>query len=287
MRNEMGWIVAVVLMVAVPAEAGWSFRQVVRNTGTDDAAGGDVESLVALEGGDARVEFPSGISSSLFGAGSYLLLRGSAPSGLFLVDGARKTYARFDVEGLAQMGAPAGADGPEGEMQMKVSDAKVEKLLEEPGGELQGQPTTHFRFRKSYAVSMEMAPMKMVTTHEILEDSWVTTAIDLGAGGAGKLMRQASGSGTVAELEKISALEGNEPAGFTLKRVTVDHSKPKGKGMMARMMGRKEETFTSTTEVLDLESVAIPAATFAIPADYVERQLMQPGAQAPNLQGRR
>ena len=50
------------------------------------------------------------------------------------------------------------------------------------------------------------------------------------------------------------------------------------------MMGGKEETVTSTLEVLDLKQVSLPAATFAIPAGYTERQMMQPGAQAPDLE---
>ncbi len=278
-----GLVVASVF-VSAPALAGWSFHQTVRTSGGREAGATDVGSKVQLEGGDARIEFESAGDNPMFGRGSYLLLRGSAPKGFFLVDATGKTYSKFDSEGLGQAMRPAGGEGESGGMQMTVSDARIEKLLEEPGGELQGVATTHYRYRKSYTMTMAMAQMKMVTAHDIVEDLWLTTAIDLGVGGVGDLMRKTGGSGAMAELAKLSELERQMPAGFALKRVTVDHSKPQGKGMMARMMGGKEETVTSTLEVLDLKQVSIPAATFAIPAGYVERQMMQPGAPAPDLE---
>lgn len=270
--------------VSAPALAGWSFQQTVRTSGGREAGATDVDSKVQLEGGDARIEFKSGGDNPMFGRGSYLLLRGSAPKGFFLVDSTAKTFSRFDSEGFGQAMRPAGGAGESAGMQMTVSDARIEKLLEEPGGELQGVATTHYRYRKSYTMTMAMAHMKMVTAHDVVEDLWLTTAIDLGVGGVGDLMRKTGGSGAMAELATLSELERQMPAGFALKRVTVDHSKPQGKGMMARMMGGKEETVTSTLEVLDLGQVSIPAATFAIPAGYVERPMMQPGAPAPDLE---
>jgi hypothetical protein len=148
---------------------------------------------------------------------------------------------------------------------------------------MQGLATIHYRYRKSYTMTMEMASMKVVTAHEIVEDVWQTTEIDLG-GGFGKAMRKMSGAGVFAEIEKLSDADRERTAGFALKRITVDHSIPQGKGMMARMMGGKEETITTTTEVLELTRASIPASTFAIPAGFTETQLMQPGAQAPDLE---
>jgi hypothetical protein len=141
----------------------------------------------------------------------------------------------------------------------------------------------HYRYRKSYTMTMEMASMKVVTAHEIVEDVWQTTEIDLG-GGFGKVMRKMSGAGVFAEIEKLSDADRERTAGFALKRIIVDHSIPQGKGMMARMMGGKEETITTTTEVLELMKASIPASTFAIPDGFTETQLMQPGAQAPDLE---
>ncbi len=287
MRNRIGPVVAVILLTSASAEAGWSFRQTIRNSGARDMPVADSELRIATEGGDARIEFEGGDDNPMFGPGSYMLLRAAAPKGFFLVDPVRKTFSKFDVEGLAQAVAPAGDAAAGAGMQMKVSDAKVEMLLEEPGGELQGLPTTHYRYRKSYTMTMEMATMKMVTAHDIVEDVWLTTALELGDASLGEVMHKIGGSGAATELDKLSALEREKARGFALKSVTVDHSKPQGKGMMARMMGGKEETVTTTAEVLELKQVEIPATSFAIPAGYAERQMMQSGAQAPNLEDAR
>jgi hypothetical protein len=179
--------------------------------------------------------------------------------------------------------APMMNSGEGSGMQMKVSDAKFEKVLEEPGGEILGRSTKHYRYHKSYVMTMEMASMKMATLHDIVEDVWLTDDVQLGSAGLGKVMRN-MGGGMVAEFEKISALEREKAHGFPLRTITVDHSTPQGKGMMAHMMGGKEQTITSKMEVSELEQKPIPADIFTIPHGYTETQLMQPGAQAPNLE---
>ncbi len=283
MRKQFGVFIVAGVLVSAGADAGWSFTQTVRRSGGRGAEQADTDSRVQIEGANARIDFLKLAANPIFGAGGYMLSRGAPLKGLFIVNPEKRTYTKFDPDELTQAMAP-GAAGTEGSgIQMKVADVKSEKLLEEPGGELQGLATTHYRYRKSYTMTMEMASMKMVTAHEVVEDVWQTTEIDLG-GGFGKAMRKMGGSGALAELEKISDADRERTAGFALKRITVDHSTPQGKGMMARMMGGKEETITTTTEVLELTRASIPASTFAIPDGFTETQLMQPGAQAPDLE---
>jgi hypothetical protein len=283
MRRQLGVFIVAGVLVSAGADAGWSFMQKARSTGGRETHAGDIDSRVQIEGADARIEFLNAAANPMLGAGAYMLVRGAPLKGLFIVNPEKRTYTKFDPEGLAQAVAPGAAANEGAGMQMKVADVKSEKLLEEPGGEMQGLATMHYRYRKSYTMTMEMASMKVVTAHEIVEDVWQTTEIDLG-GGFGKAMRKMSGAGVFAEIEKLSDADRERTAGFALKRITVDHSIPQGKGMMARMMGGKEETITTTTEVLELTRASIPASTFAIPAGFTETQLMQPGAQAPDLE---
>jgi hypothetical protein len=149
---------------------------------------------------------------------------------------------------------------------------------------MQGYATTHYRYRTRYTMTIAMATVEMPTAHDIVEDVWIATGLDFGIGELGKFTGSMGGASAPPELEKLAALARQKEVGFALKTVRVDHSQPKGKGMMARMMGAKEETVTTTTEVVDIRQAQIPAATFAIPAGYTETQMMQPGVQAPNLE---
>ena len=149
---------------------------------------------------------------------------------------------------------------------------------------MQGYATTHYRYRTRYTMTIAMANVGMPTAHEILEDVWIAPGLDFGSGALGKFAGSMGGPSAPPELAKLAALERQKEAGFALKTVRIDHSQPKGKGMMARMMGAKEETVTTTTEVVDIRQAQISAATFAIPAGYTETQMMQPGAPAPNLE---
>ncbi len=284
MRKWIGLLV-VSSLASAPAQAGWSFKQSVRYSGGRGAEKANAVTLVQMEGDASRIDFEKAMDNPMFGKGSYILVRGSAPKGMFIVNTEKKTYSKFDAEGLTQAMSPM-MNAQEGSgMQMKVSDAKFERLLEEPGEPMLGRATTHYRYKKSYVMTMEMANMKVPTAHDIVEDLWVTSTVDVGSGGLGNVMSNLGGGGMMGELAKLGELERQkQQGGFALKSVTVDHSTPQGKGMMAKMMGGKEQTLTSTMEVSELEEKPLPAALFAIPDGYSEVDMMQPGAQAPNLE---
>lgn len=283
MRRWIGLFVVGTCLASAPAQAGWSFKQTVTNVGGRGAEQANSVSRVQIEGDDARIEFEKMMENPMFSKGGYMLMRGSAPKGFFLVNPEKKTYSKFDPEGLNQAMSPM-THGEGSGMKMTVSDAKFEKVLEEAGEPLLGRPTTHYRYRKSYVMTMEMANMKMVTGHDVVEDTWLTSTVEMGGAGLGKVMRGMGGAGMGAELEKLAALEREKAHGFPLRTITVDHSTPQGKGMMARMMGGKEQTLTMTMEVSELEHREIAASVFAIPAGYTETQMMQPRSQAPNLE---
>lgn len=289
MCQRLGVAVAALALfvAAAPAQAGWSFTQTVTNTGAPGAEMGDMVSKVRIEDGQARFDFVKMAENPMFGVGAYMLMRSRTPKGMFLVNPAKETYMAFDPGGLTQAISPmAGAMEGSG-MTITITDAKAEKLLEESGETIEGYPTVHVRFRKSYVLTMSMGgPMKMemATAHDVIEDTWLTDAIHIDMPGFESMMGSLGDSALVKEFQKLAAIEEVKHKGFPLKRVTVDHSVPRGKGMMARMMGGKEQTVTTTLAITEIEQGAIAESIFVIPAGYEEIQMMQTGAKAPDLE---
>jgi hypothetical protein len=124
MKSLIGSLVGLTLLAGAPAQAGWSFTQTVRNSGAPGASAADMESRLQIEGGDARMDFIRMADNPMFGKGSYMLLRGSAPQGLYFVDPGRKTYSKFDPEAMSRMMSPGVPGGEGSAMQMKVRGAR-------------------------------------------------------------------------------------------------------------------------------------------------------------------
>jgi hypothetical protein len=303
MRKWIGLLV-VSCLASAPAQAGWSFKQSMHVTGVRGTGAIDTVTHVRIEGDEARIDFVKGMDNPMFGRGGYMLLRGVAPKGMFIVNPEKKTYSKFDAAGLSQamspmmsgggQGGPGGPGGPGqgapegGGFEMKISDAKLEKMLEEPGGEVLGRPTTHVRYKKSYVLTMVITgamKVEVPTLHEIVEDLWLASGMTFGGARLEKVMASLGGGFSSPEMDKLAKLEREKGAkGFPLKSVVVDHSTPQGKGMVAKMMGGKEQTTTTTMEVSELEEAALSADLFAFPAGYTETQMMQTGAPAPDLE---
>jgi hypothetical protein len=287
-RSRTLVLFALAALVALPASAGWSYRQSMHSTSDRSSRAFESATRAQIEGDDARIDFETTEMNAIFGAGSYMLLRSAAPKGMFVVSPSKEAYSRLDPDEMASIGAPMG-EGMEGAgIGIEISDISMEKVLEEPGGTIEGLPTTHYRLKKRYVMTMSMANMRMPTLHEIVDDVWTTTAVAMytAGSGTGKAVQQ-MGNSLLRGASELIEMELRSIQGFALKRVTVDHSTPQGKGMMAKMMGGKEQTTTTTILVTELQQVAIPASTFAIPAGYDETEFMAPGARskAPGPEG--
>ena len=275
-------IVPALFLLASPAFAGWSMTQVTRTTG-DDAGMGDSTQRVWLEGTSAKVEMVE-TANPMMEPGSYLLVQDGGKK-MFLVNPDARTYARFDPMAIASGSeAMAGAG-----FEAKIEDPRVVKLLEEPGPEILGHRTTHYRYHTTYTTvtSMPMG-MTMSTAMDVVEDIWTAPAID--AGSTARAVADVGGGGMRQELQQLESSAKATLAGLPLRQVTVTTSKTetKGKGMVARMMMRgapsgEEGTTTTTVEVRDLAEAALPASTFQIPAGYAETEIMQRGPAMPDL----
>ncbi|MFN7941406.1 MAG: hypothetical protein U0X73_07385 [Thermoanaerobaculia bacterium] len=262
-------------LVAAPATAGWTFTMKTSNSGSPHAEMADSVTRVALEGGNAKVEFLE-TRNPMFGKGTYLLMHEQK---LYVVEPDKKTYALFDLEAMSNSLASAMSPGGTG-MKLTYDDVKVEKLLEEPGGAIAGYSTTHYKFHTSFKQTMSMGPMTIASLVDTVEDSWTTTAISFGE--AGSMVSSFGGTQLGKEIQKLIDAQKGKMTGVPLKRISVTKVENQGTGVMAALLNKAngEGPTTTTMEVTELSESAIPAATFAIPAGYSETQLMyrMPGA---------
>lgn len=255
------------------ALAGVTFTSVTTVNGNRTAV-----SKVWSDGGNAKTEMVEAPDNPFMPAGSYLLFNGGD---MYLVNPTARTYARFDTGMFEGMAAMAG--------QVEFSDSKVEKTLDEPGGEVAGYPTRHYQFKSSWSFGMQGVPMK--TEVNVVEDIWATTAIDLPQVAAANAT-----SALPPQVREIAEAQGlRQIEGFPLKHVSVQGTKVNmgalgglGAGLGARMANRMAggagggET-TTTMEVSDIVETDVPASTFALPAGYQETQLFQNGPALPSL----
>ena len=278
-------LVPALFLLASPALGGWSMTQVTRSTG-DDPGMGDSKQRVWLEGTSAKVEMLES-ANPMMQPGSYLLVQEGGTK-MFMVNPEAKTYARFDPMAIASGSEAMAGSG----FEATIEDPQVVKVLEEPGPEILGHQTTHYRYHTTYTTvtSMPMG-MTMSTAMDVVEDIWTAPAIDVGK--AARSVAQASGGGGMRqELDQLESTVKATLVGLPLRQVTVTTSKTetKGKGMVARMMMRgapsgEEGTTTTTVEVRDLAEAALPASTFQIPAGYAETEILQRGPAMPDLGG--
>jgi hypothetical protein len=277
-------LVPALFLLASPAFAGWSMTQVTRSSG-DSADIGNATQKVWLEGSAAKVETVE-TANPMMEKGSYLLVQDGGRK-MFMVNPRAKTYARFDPMALGSSAEAMTGSG----FEMKIEDPKMVKLLEEPGGEILGHPTTHYRYHTTYTTvtSMPMG-MTMSMAMDIVEDIWTAPAITVAAATA--VANASGGGGMRQELERLEKTVKATLVGLPLKQVTVTTSKAatKGKGFAARMMMRgapagEEGTTTTTVEVADLVEAAFPPSMFQVPAGYAETEIMQRGPAMPDLGG--
>jgi hypothetical protein len=277
-------LVAVAGLSLSAASAGTSFRQVIMTSGAPQSAG-SIEMLVSAQGDALRSEFvtaPAG--NPMFDPGSYFLMKGAE---VFLVNPAKRTYARFDLAGLGDMlgSAQQGMEAMrQGGFEMSVENPTFEKLLEEDGGMVGGYPTTHYRYHSTYTVTMRM-PVggSFATATDTVQDIWTTTAAQLDFSPQALQSLSFGGTAFAEELGELAEAERAQMTGFPMKSVAVSTSTTEGSGMMGRMVSRggNQGPVTTTMEVRDLVQGDLPASQFEIPAGYSEVQLLPTAGGAP------
>lgn len=273
MRKVLG-VLFMAAVAASPAWAGIEFTIVTKSEGGRGAGMGDMVMKVAAEGVQARMEFVE-TKNPMFAKGSYMLV--NAKGEMTIVNPEKRTYSKLDLAAMMEGVGGAGDAMAKFGFKMEFENPKVEKMLEEPGGEILDYPTTHYRWHTTYTMVMRMPkPMKDKSTNaDSVEDVWTTTAIGLPPQTV-KAFEGMGQSQMMGELKKLIDAAKVKMTGFALKRVVVSTGQGGHGG---------SQTTTTTTEVTKLRKAEVPPSTFVIPADYTETDMMQPqrGPAMPNL----
>lgn len=248
------------LVFSLPAFAGLHFKM---KTISENPQGGSSQSIEEgwAAGSKFKVVFIEA-ANQMSKKGGYLLSNDGGTT-LYMVDPEEKSYFKFDLD---QMAGFAGAMGQM--MNAKVTDAKIEKLLEEPGGMICGVPTTHYRYRTSYKQSIDMMGFKMSSSVVKEEDIWL--APKFAEAVVGIWMKRSAPKTGNKEFDDLVKLEMSKAQGVSMKRITVQ-SNTDGKG--------NTTTTKSTMEMTEVNVGPVPDSTFVIPPTYKEVQPMQPNQE--------
>jgi hypothetical protein len=277
-----GVLAAVLLLGFSSASlAGVTFTQVTTVDGQRTSV-----TKVSADGASSKIEMLEQRDNPFMPPGSYMLV---TDGDMLLVNPAARSYARFDSSMLEGIGAMAG--------QMEITDVVFEKVVDEPGETIEGYPTRHYQFKSSWKMGMQGMPMKTETS--TVEDIWTTTAFDLPATPTGPSM-----GGMPSQVTALVENQGlRQVEGVPLKHVSVQSTKTDMGGALgglgglgARLGGRMlggagagglggGNDTTTIIETVDIEEVAIAAATFELPDGYSETSLFQSGPAIPNLNG--
>jgi uncharacterized protein DUF4412 len=264
-------------VVAAPGFAGVHYRSTT-HTESDRGASSDVQVEGWVSGDKAKVAFMESHAASARGEaapgapgalkkGTYLLTRDGGRT-IYLVDPDSKTYGEFSLDAL--MGLVGGIMNGMGPLlKVEFSDPKVEKVADENGGTVAGLPTRHLRYRTTYTLKMRVLGMGNTADVENDQDLWVTDRLQDVA--LGVWLRSDPPKTGNTQFDKLVAASRDKLPGFPLKMVTVSTNK--------QQRGGKTTVTRSSMEVTQLQTTAVPDATFAIPADYKETQMI-PAAQA-------
>lgn len=266
MKKQQPIIVLTLLcaLAAVPSFAGIHYKSVTKTEGGGGKNPADVQVEGWVSGDNAKVEIQES-ANPMLQEGAFLITKNGAKT-IFLVDPKEKTYAEWDPAAmLGAAGAVLNGVGPL--VKFEFSEPKVEKLLEEAGPAIAGQPTRHYKYRTSYTMKVKVFGMGNETAIVSEEDIWATSQLQDPALSVW-LRADALKTGN-EQLDKLIASDREKINGFPLKTVVVSTSTNK--------KNNKQTTSRTTMEVTQLDTNAtVPASAFEIPAGYEKTEMMMP-----------
>ena len=266
--RKLGTVVALVLFLT----AASSFAGVVFTAKTTSEGGRAAQMQASVvkgwtSGDKAKVEFEES-GNKMMATGSYMITKDGGKA-IFMVNPKEKTFSRWDMDQM--MGFAGGAMKM---LNMTISDPRVENLGEEDGGMVVGVPTTRYRFRTSYTMSMSI--MGMHKTTKIVDEQEIWATSKLAEAALGIWLRKTPPKFGDEGLDKLVRAEMGKVQGFPLKRKSVRTSTDE-KG--------KTEVLTTVMEVTELQMAPVPGSTFEIPSDFRETSMMGQGEGEGSQQG--
>lgn len=266
-------VLCATFILAGSLDAGYYYESITkeRNPGTRGTNETKVKGWV--DGDKSRIEFVTGDKSGPISKGNFLVSTDGGDT-VHLVNPKDKTYAPFSfkdmmaglnqaMEMMKQMG---------GMMKIEFTDLSSEKLLEEPGGEILGRPTTHYRYKNRHTMSMNMMGMKQSSTTETTQDIWSTDTVDMTGFGIWLSPNRGVQTGN-EEFDKLISQQMDQINGFPLKIIN-ESTMTDGRG------GPQKGSYM--TEVTVLREESIDDQVFGWPSNYKETEIMP---EMPDMEG--
>ena len=156
-------------------------------------------------------------------------------------------------------------------MNMKISDAKSEVLLDEAGPKILGYPPRHTKTVVSFTMEMSVMGMKQSNQSVNEMETWSTTKINSSAMEA--WAKNFAGKSGQKEMDELMMLHTKNLKGVPLKQINVTTNTDKN---------GKKTVQTVVTEVTEVKEQKLPASLFKVPADYKDAMegVMQPAADS-------
>jgi aryl carrier-like protein len=174
---------------------------------------------------------------------------------VYLVNPARQEFARVDFQTLMAKAAEKLKALME-QMNLQIESPKVETVLTEPGGTLDGHPTRHYKLRVSYL----MHYLKTDVRHPYAEYQDLWMASDIEQAGASNLLIYFRPSGD-ARIDGAWERELARIPGFPLRQVTVrTEVNENGNSSVVRF----------SREITGVRTGPVPASLFDLPTGYKE-----------------
>jgi hypothetical protein len=190
-------------------------------------------------------------------ANSYILRNGGTL--VYMVIPSQKSYMQWDL------GQSVGKT-PE---DMKVLDARFEKVSQAPGGLVAGFQTSHYVFRLTYTMRTDVFGHEADTPVTIEQEYWVSDDPRLSDIKAANLVQPPTGMSQLGpELQQMIAQQTSQLRGTPLKTVMRFTVK----------FPARDELTTMTSEISDVRHAVIPASTFRIPIGF---RRVKPAAAEP------
>jgi len=241
------------VVLSVTSWAGITYTAETRTILGSKNQAGDMRVKAWVDGKQARVDF---LYSELpqLETGTYLVTSDGGDTA-YLIDPRSRTFQRWDISSMIANMADM-MRSMRSQMKVRFDEPKVEKLLEEPGPEIDGLPTRHFRYRTSYKASLQLNETETIST-VTEEDIWTTNAIQ--EPGLLALLNKRPSSGD-EELDRIIQQEMAKIPGFPLRHITSTRTET------------AKETTESRTEmnIVELKNVPVAESMFRVPKGYAE-----------------
>jgi hypothetical protein len=261
--------VPLIFAAATPLTSGMTYEFVMK---TQSTRTGNQETVTmrgrgTYAGDQAKIEIvdasAAGESGMFGGKGSYFIMKGGGKE-MYLVDPTQKQYMAWDIANMfAGMSKMINAVG--GVVKMQMSDVKIDAQDLGAGETVQGYPTRHVRMVQNYTMTASVFGRTTKTSNATTTDYYFAPALKI----ANPFVSNSQQMSMMSQMDvfnnpdyktQMMAAQAKIPKnGVPLKMVTT---------AVATDSKGKQETTTTTMEMLNMKSSNIPESAFAIPSDY-------------------